>query len=111
MSRIPRVVTKPARAPLFSSNALVTTVVAYNPQIVQQKGLPVPTSWQDLTKPQWKGQFSIDPGAVNWYDSLIAAIDLLEPFKELKDTIKNKIEYGADGGIISLNIYPYRERR
>jgi iron(III) transport system substrate-binding protein len=50
---------------------LVTTVVAYNPKVVQQKGLPVPTSWQDLANPAWKGQFSIDPGAVNWYDSLV----------------------------------------
>jgi iron(III) transport system substrate-binding protein len=49
----------------------VTTVIAYNPAVVKQKGLPVPTSWEDLTKPQWKGQFSIDPGAVNWYDSLV----------------------------------------
>jgi len=43
-------------------------------------------------------------------DSLIGAIEILEPLKEVKDTIKNKIEYGADGGIIALNIYPYRER-
>ena len=43
-------------------------------------------------------------------DSLIAVIDILEPVKELKDTIKNKIEYGADGELIQLNIYPYRER-
>ena len=50
---------------------LVTTVIAYNPTVVKQKNLPVPTSWEDLTKPAWKGQFSIDPGAVNWYDSLI----------------------------------------
>ncbi|HEY7046815.1 MAG TPA: extracellular solute-binding protein [Jatrophihabitantaceae bacterium] len=50
---------------------IVTTSIAYNPTIVKQKGLPVPTSWEDLTKPQWKGQFSIDPGAVNWYDSLV----------------------------------------
>jgi iron(III) transport system substrate-binding protein len=49
----------------------VTTVVAYNPAVVKQKHLPVPTSWTDLTKPAWKGQFSIDPGAVNWYDSLV----------------------------------------
>jgi iron(III) transport system substrate-binding protein len=49
----------------------VTTVVAYNPAVVKQKHLPVPTSWEDLTKPAWKGQFSIDPGAVNWYDSLV----------------------------------------
>jgi iron(III) transport system substrate-binding protein len=50
---------------------VVTTVVAYNPTVVKQKHLPVPTSWEDLTKPAWRGQFSIDPGAVNWYDSLI----------------------------------------
>jgi iron(III) transport system substrate-binding protein len=49
----------------------VTTVIAYNPTVVRDTGLPVPTSWEDLTKPAWKGQFSIDPGAVNWYDSLI----------------------------------------
>jgi iron(III) transport system substrate-binding protein len=52
----------------------VTTVVAYNPTVVKQKHLPVPTSWEDLTKPAWKGQFSIDPGAVNWYDSLVQSM-------------------------------------
>ena len=50
---------------------IVTTVIAYNPTVVKQKGLPAPTSWEDLTNPAWKGQFSIDPGAVNWYDSLV----------------------------------------
>jgi hypothetical protein len=43
-------------------------------------------------------------------DSLIAAIDILEPLKELKETIKNKIEFGADGDILQLNIYPYAPR-
>jgi hypothetical protein len=43
-------------------------------------------------------------------DSLIAALDMLEPLKELKDTIKNKIEYGADGSLIRLGVYPYRAR-
>jgi iron(III) transport system substrate-binding protein len=62
----------------------VTTTVAYNPKLVQQKGLPAPKSWEDLTQPAWKGQFSIDPGAVNWYDSLVQsmghdkALDLLK---------------------------------
>jgi iron(III) transport system substrate-binding protein len=50
---------------------VVTTSIAYNPTVVAQKGLPIPKSWQDLTNPAWKGQFSIDPGAVNWYDSLV----------------------------------------
>ena len=49
----------------------VTTALAWNPTIVKQKGLPVPTSVQTFTEPAWKGKFSIDPTAVNWYDSLI----------------------------------------
>lgn len=49
----------------------VTTVLAWNPTVVQQKGLPVPTSIDTFTQPAWKGKFSIDPTAVNWYDSLI----------------------------------------
>ena len=63
---------------------IVTTAVGYNPKLVKQKGLPTPTSWEDLTNPAWKGQFSIDPGAVNWYDSLVQsmghdkALDLLK---------------------------------
>lgn len=50
---------------------IVTTVLTYNPSVVQQNGMTAPTSWEDLTKPEWKGHFSIDPAAVNWYDSLI----------------------------------------
>lgn len=49
----------------------VTTVIAWNPTVVKQKGLPVPTSFETFTEPAWKGKFSIDPSAVNWYDSLI----------------------------------------
>ena len=49
----------------------VTTALAWNPTIVKQKGLPVPTSIETFTEPAWKGKFSIDPTAVNWYDSLI----------------------------------------
>jgi iron(III) transport system substrate-binding protein len=52
----------------------VTTVIAYNPAQVKAKGLTPPTSWQDLTKPEWKGQFSVDDGAVNWYESMVAQL-------------------------------------
>lgn len=48
-----------------------TTVVAYNPTVLKQKGLPAPKTWEDLTDAKYRGQFSIDPTAVNWYDSLI----------------------------------------
>lgn len=51
-----------------------TTPVAWNPSIVAQKHLPVPTGIETFTDPAWKGKFSIDPSAVNWYDSMIKAI-------------------------------------
>lgn len=50
---------------------IVTTTLAYNPTVVAQDHLPVPTSVQSFTDPAWKGKFSIDPSAVNWYDSLV----------------------------------------
>jgi iron(III) transport system substrate-binding protein len=69
---------------------VVTTVVAYNPDIVKSKGLPVPTSWQDLTQPAWRGQFSIDPGAVNWYDSLVNGMGHDQALALLKSLGANK---------------------
>ncbi|HZD71166.1 MAG TPA: extracellular solute-binding protein [Actinomycetes bacterium] len=51
-----------------------TTVIAYNPAALKAHHLKPPTSWQDLTKPEWKGRFSIDPGAVNFYQSMIASM-------------------------------------
>ena len=51
-----------------------TTVIAYNPQRLKEEGLTAPTSWEDLTKPEWKGKFSIDPESVDWYDSLVSSM-------------------------------------
>lgn len=53
---------------------LVTTVAVWNPSAITAAGLTPPASWQDLTKPEWKGHFSIDPGAVNWYESLVGSM-------------------------------------
>lgn len=52
-------------------DSVLTTVMAYNPTVVKQKGLTPPTTFQDLAKPQWKGQFSADSRGVNWYEALI----------------------------------------
>lgn len=67
----------------------VTTVPAWNPAAVKKAGLTPPTSWQDLTKPQWKGKFSIDPGAVNWYESLTASMGHAQALALLKALGKN----------------------
>lgn len=53
---------------------VVTTVISWNPTALKAAGLQPPTSWQDLTQPQWKGKFSVDPGSVNWYDVMISEI-------------------------------------
>lgn len=53
---------------------VTTTVLAYNPTVLKQDGLPVPKTLQDLTKPEYKGKFSIDPGAVNIYDSTVTSL-------------------------------------
>ena len=50
-----------------------TTPVAWNPTVVERKHLPVPTGIETFADPAWKGQFSIDPSAINWYDSLVQA--------------------------------------
>lgn len=51
-----------------------TTVIAYNPSALKAHNMQPPKTLQDLTKPQWKGKFSIDPGAVNLYQALIASM-------------------------------------
>ncbi|HEX3592367.1 MAG TPA: extracellular solute-binding protein [Pseudonocardiaceae bacterium] len=50
---------------------VVTTVIVYNPKALQRLGLQPPKTFEDLTQPQWKGHFSMDPSAVNLYESLI----------------------------------------
>ena len=53
---------------------VTTTVIVYNPNALKAKGLQPPTSFEDLTKPEWKGNFSVNPGALSWYDPLVEAM-------------------------------------
>ena len=50
---------------------VVTTVIVYNPDALQRLHLQPPKTLQDLTQPQWKGKFSMDPSAVNLFEGLI----------------------------------------
>jgi iron(III) transport system substrate-binding protein len=70
-----------------------TTVIAYNPAVLKQDNLPVPTSWQDLTKPVYAGKFSIDPTAVNWYDSLVKDMGHAAALKLLQGLGANKPQF------------------
>ncbi|WP_329137501.1 extracellular solute-binding protein [Streptomyces sp. NBC_01476] len=53
---------------------ILTSAIAYNPSGVKAQHLQPPTTIEDLTEPQWKGRFSIDPSAINWYESLITSM-------------------------------------
>lgn len=58
----------------FESVAFVTTrAVAYNPAALQEKGIEVPTSLEDLTQPEWKQNFATTPHGVDIYTGMIEA--------------------------------------
>jgi iron(III) transport system substrate-binding protein len=97
----------------------VTTVIAYNPTVLKQDKLPVPTSWQDLTKPVYKGKFSIDPTAVNWYDSLVKSMGASKALALLKGLGNNApvsveshtdalTDVGAGEPVIAATGYGYK---
>src|SRR5476649_301090 len=44
-----------------------TTVIAWNPDRLKADHLKPPTSVADFAKPEWKGKFGFDTGALNWY--------------------------------------------
>lgn len=46
---------------------LNTTVIAWNPQRLASDHLEPPASFADFARPQWKGKFGFDTGALNWY--------------------------------------------
>lgn len=69
----------------FPSVAFVTTrAVAYNPSVLEQRGLEVPTSLEDLTKPEWKENFATTPHGVDIYTGMIEAYGQEEALKDLK---------------------------
>lgn len=44
-----------------------TTVIAWNPDRLKADRLKAPSSFADFAKPEWKGKFGFDTGALNWY--------------------------------------------
>jgi iron(III) transport system substrate-binding protein len=50
---------------------LNTTVIAWNPQRLASDHLKPPASFADFARPEWKGKFGLDTGALNWYMGLL----------------------------------------
>lgn len=55
---------------------LKSTVIAWNPTALAKAGLQPPATWEDLTKPEWKGKFSIvaNSSGLDFYLSLISSL-------------------------------------
>jgi iron(III) transport system substrate-binding protein len=98
---------------------ILTSAIAYNPTGVKAQHLQPPTSVEDLTQPGWKGRFSIDPAAINWYESLITAMGhdkALSLVKKLGDNspllveshTQSLTEVQAGEPLASVNAYAYK---
>ena len=48
-----------------------TTVIAWNPQRLAADHLKPPSATADFARPEWKGKFGFDTGALNWYLGLL----------------------------------------
>lgn len=57
----------------WSSLFLNTETIGYNPKSLEAAGLKAPTSWQDFTKPEWRGKFAVFNGSYEWYAAMQAA--------------------------------------
>jgi iron(III) transport system substrate-binding protein len=50
-----------------------TTVIAWNVQRLAADHLKPPAAFADFAKPEWKGKFGFDTGALNWYLGMVQA--------------------------------------
>jgi iron(III) transport system substrate-binding protein len=58
----------------WTSVLLNTDTIVYNPAKLRAAKLPVPTSWEDLTRPAWRGQFALYAGSYEWYGAMRRAL-------------------------------------
>ncbi len=49
---------------------VITNVIMFNPTTLKKLGLDPPQSFDDLTKPEWKGKFAISPTTADIYNGL-----------------------------------------
>lgn len=74
----------------WSSVFLNTETIAYNPQLLKAAGLKPPMTWQDLTRPEWRGKFALFNGSYEWYNAMCRAFG-----KEKGDALMRA--YAANG--------------
>ena len=62
-----------------------TTVLAWNPDKLRADHLKPPASFADFAKPEWKGKFGFDTGALNWYMGLLQTDKNSDLLKKIAD--------------------------
>lgn len=53
---------------------LNTDAIGYNTEKLKEYGLVAPASWQDFTRPEWRGRFVLFNGSYEWYASMHRAL-------------------------------------
>lgn len=56
------------------SQYALTFPISYNTERLKAEGLKAPTSYEDLTKPEWRGKFAISRDYYDWYQGLVQAL-------------------------------------
>ena len=75
----------------FRAVAFITTeTLVYNPKRLKAIGLTPPTSYNDLTTPQWKGNFSMPSNGYALYQSLINSMGHAQALDLIRALGKNK---------------------
>jgi iron(III) transport system substrate-binding protein len=73
----------------WAAHFSLTYPIVYNTQKLKELGLKPPTSYEDLTKPEWQGHFSVHRADYEWYSSMMKSLG--EKGKQLtEDLAKNK---------------------
>jgi len=78
----------------------------YNTEVLEQKNLPIPTSWADLLRPEYKQELALsNPNtAGTGYSILVALVDLLGEdgaFYYLKKLSPNVANYSKTGNAVA----------
>ncbi len=94
---------------------ILTLPVVYNSKTLQAENLPAPKTLQDLTKPIYKGKFSVEVDDYEWYHALAktAGQPLLEKLAANEPQFRNGHTTNMNGLIdgefpISLGVFGYK---
>ena len=69
----------------WASVYLNTFVQAFNTNMVQKEGLP--TSYQDLLKPQWRGKLAVEAEDYDWFAQVVLGLGEAQGLKLFRDIV------------------------